>query len=49
MNDYQAPAKPSLTDAELATHPTVFAADACCRPLARPFPITDLATEVIIR
>jgi citronellol/citronellal dehydrogenase len=31
MNDHQAPgapAKPGLTDAELATHPTVFAADA---------------------
>ena len=28
MNDYQAPAKPGLTDAELATRPTVYAADA---------------------
>jgi citronellol/citronellal dehydrogenase len=28
MNDYQAPAKPGLTDAELATLPTVYAADA---------------------
>jgi NAD(P)-dependent dehydrogenase (short-subunit alcohol dehydrogenase family) len=26
--DHQAQAKPGLTDAELATHPTVFAADA---------------------
>src|SRR5258707_11274331 len=28
MDDHQAHAKPGLTDAELAVHPTVFAADA---------------------